>query len=123
MSSVLDTSIYINGVRLPNYSACIRDYEENMMVNKTLGGTIYVDFQNLRRTWAIKWETLFRTDFDVIYAFYLAQFQTNIFNVLYIPAYSISGPALLSISDQDIKFNGVLMKDFSLYVTEQYAFS
>lgn len=122
-NEVLDMSIYINGQRLANYSNCTRDYKANETVNETLGGTLYTDFLNIRRSWVISWDNLMRADYDIIYAFYLWRFQRYTFPILRVPAFGINAPVLLDISPQKLKYNAVIIKDFTLNVTEQFAFS
>jgi len=116
-------SIYINGQKLANYSNCTRDYKAHETVNETLGGTLYTDFLNIRRSWVISWDNLMRSDFDVIYNYYLWRFTYHTFPILQIPAFGINAPVLLDISAQQLKYNAVIIKDFKLNVTEQFAFS
>lgn len=123
MSLPLDMSIYLNGVKLPNFSSCIRAYDTNQVINKTLGGIMYTDFLNIRRSWSIKWEQMFRSDYDIVYNYFLWQYQNHTYPVLQVPAYSINAPVMLLISDQNIRHNAVIVENFVLNVIEQYAFS
>ena len=116
-------SIYLNGTRLPDYSAFVKDVIENSTDNETQGGRIYTDFLNLRRTWKITWNLSTEAEFNLINGFYLWQFTNYQYPILFVPAYGLSKPVKLTRSEQNVKWNGEYTQDFTLLATERDAFS
>lgn len=121
--SRLDMSIIVGSTILPLYSTLKEQISPNETENITLDGTLYTDFVNNRRGWLVGWDKMKESDYSVIRALYNAQYTTETVPIVQIPAYGITAPMKLNISDRDIRLNGEIIEGFTLTLKEQYAIS
>lgn len=118
-----DMTIILGGKVLPKYSRLTRRIIPNEADNITLGGNLFTDFRNYRRSWVISWDKLKASDFDIINEIYLAQFENNSYTTVQIDEYSIYAAVKVGINDQNIKWNGEIYENFTITLNEQYAIS
>lgn len=115
--------IIIGGIVIPKPSTFKRIIDPNETDRRTLAGNLYTDFINNTRSWVIGWKLMTREDYQIIYNLYLAQYQRSIYHILQFNAYSLYVPIKMNITEQNIKWNGALIEDFSMILKEQLPFS
>lgn len=116
-------AIIISGVALPLYSTLKEITTPNETDVTTLDGSLYTDFVNNRRSWAVGWQRLKSADYDVIRQLYNLQYSEERYHVVQIPEYGVVMPMKINISDRNIRWNGEIMEGFSITLKEQYAVS
>lgn len=115
--------VYLGSITLPEYTEITEITEPNSVANKTLDGTLYIDYMNYRRSWTLSWKLITKSDYDLIITEYLKQFSTGAMLNFGIPDMSINSPVYITISDTNRKYNNQLIDGFSIEVQEQYAIS
>lgn len=115
--------IIIGGVELPKPSGFRRTVIGNESNNVTLGGVMYTDFINNRRSWRISWENLKYEDYEIIYDLYFRQYEEETYHYLQFDAYGLYVPVKIEMSEEEIKHNSVLIKNFSITLIEAVPFS
>lgn len=115
-------TIILGGVRLPNYGELNRIYKPRESDHVTLGGHIYTDFLSMNRIWSLGWEILKFTDYQIIKTLYDRQHRERVYFDLQIDALSIYCKARIDISERDLKHNGVVVKGFTVTLTEKTKF-
>lgn len=118
-----DIAIILGGTLLSNYKTLNRLIEPNETDKVTLGGNLFTYHKNNRRIWKISWDLLKEEDFQVIYDLYIDQYNNNTYHTLQLDAYDVYVPVKMEIDNQNIKYNGSIIKGFTLTLKEQYAFS
>lgn len=115
--------IYMNGILLPDYIDIALERQPNATSNVTLDGTLFVDYVNNRRVWNIQWQLLTRDQVQVIIDLYNSQFNTGNNIVMEVANLGIRIDVYLTISADQIKYNGQYSDSFSAVVQEIYAVS
>lgn len=118
-----DMSIIIGGVVLPPFTDFEEITEGNETDSRTLGGYLYTDWKNSLRSWKVSWKTMTQSDYDIVNALWLAQYSNGYYHTLQIDAESILVPVKIDRSNRKIKYNGVVIEDFFIILSEQYPFS
>lgn len=118
-----DMTILLGGETIPYPTTFKRIIEPNETDNRTLGGTLYTDFINNRRSWIIGWKYLKEEDFNIIYDLYMAQYQNEEYHNLIFAHYDINCLVKMNISEQNIKYNGVLIENLTMILKEKLAFT
>lgn len=118
-----DLTMYLGGVKLPDFGDLRLAEIPNQTKTITLAGTTYVDFINRNRTWVLTWEHITESDFNIIKELFNRQYTEETFHILQVDYKSIYTPVLMEISDQNLKYNASVLRDFTITLTEQYAFS
>lgn len=121
--AIHDMTMFLGGKTLPRPSTFKRLIQPNETDITTLGGTLYTDFINNRRVWVIGWKLLTEEDFNIIYALYQRQYSQALYLDFQFDAYSIYSKVKINITDQEIKYNGNLIANFSITLKEQVPFS
>lgn len=116
-------TMYLGGLRLPNYATLREITEPNVAKNVTLDGSLYVDFYNNRRKWEISWKLLKASEYDAIRAKYDLQFSSQTMLQFVVDPLGLFVPVFISINDKNIKWNGQLIEGFTITLEEQYAIS
>jgi len=115
--------IYMNGILLPDYIDIALERQPNATSNVTLDGTLFVDYVNNRRVWNIQWQLLTRDQVQVIIDLYKSQFNTGNNIVMEVANLGIRIDVYLTISADQIKYNGQYSDSFSAVIQEIYAVS
>lgn len=121
--STQDMIIILGGVVMPKYTELQRLFDPNETDIVTLGGFLYTDFINNRRSWRLSWKLLREEDYTTIQNLFLKQYETGVYHPLQLPAYNIYTPVKMGISDHNIKYNGGFVEGFSVILKEQIGFS
>lgn len=116
-------TMYLGGLRLPNYATLKEITEPNVAKNVTLDGSLYVDFYNNRRKWEISWKLLKAAEYDAIRAKYNLQFSSQTMLQFVVDPLGLFVPVFISINEKNIKWNGQLIEGFTITLEEQYAIS
>lgn len=116
-------TMYLDGLRLPDYATLREITEPNVAKNVTLDGSLYVDFYNNRRKWEISWKLLKAAEYDAIRAKYNLQFSSQTMLQFVVDPLGLFVPVFISINDKNIKWNGQLIEGFTITLEEQYAIS
>ena len=116
-------TMYLDGLRLPDYATLREITEPNIAKNVTLDGSLYVDFYNNRRKWELSWKLLKASEYDSIRAKYNLQFSSQTMLQFVVDPLGLFVPVFISITDKNIKWNGQLIEGFSITLEEQYAIS
>lgn len=114
----MDMNIILGGVLLPNFGTLGRQLKPGESDHVTLGGHLYTDFLNIKRVWTLSWEILKFTDYQTLLNLYYRQHRDKVYLDLQIDAYSIYCKARIDISERDLKHNGVVVKAFTVTLTE-----
>lgn len=115
--------IYLDGQALPLYGN-LREITTPMAAeNITLDGTLYVDYQNHRRSWEIGWNYLTQAQYDQIRSAFNKQYSEQRMLQFYVPGLDIDVFVHIKIEDKEIKYNGQLVQDFKITLEEQDAIS
>lgn len=124
MDSKKDMTIIVNGVAWPAYSTLKPKHTPNDTDTRTLDGTMYTDFINNLREWAVAWDKLKESQWQQIFADYMAQYNGEAYAIVEIPAKGIVAPMKIVIdSDPQIRWNGVIYQGMSVTLKEQYPIS
>jgi len=115
--------IYLNGTLLPDYIDISLERSPNASSNVTLDGTLFVDYVNNRRVWTIQWQLLTRDQVQVIVDLYNSQYSTGTNLVMQIPNLCTTTDVYMTISTDQIKYNGQYSESFSAVIQEIYAVS
>lgn len=115
--------IYMNGILLPNYIDIALERSPNATSNITLDGTLFVDYVNNRRVWNIQWQLLTREQVQVIIDLYNSQFTTGNNLAMEVANLGITTDVYMTISVDQIKYNGQYSDSFSAVIQEIYAVS
>lgn len=115
--------IYLNSTLLPDYIDIALERSPNASSNVTLGGTLFVDYVNNRRVWTIQWQLLTREQVQVIIDLYNSQYSTGTNLVMQIPNLGTVTDVYMTISTDQIKYNGQYSESFSAVIQEIYAVS
>lgn len=115
--------IYLNGTLLPDYIDISLERSPNASSNVTLDGTLFVDYVNNRRVWTIQWQLLTRDQVQVIVDLYNSQYSTGTNLVMQIPNLGTTTDIYMTISTDQIKYNGQYSESFSAVIQEIYAVS
>lgn len=91
----------------------------------TLGGSLYTDFISRRQAWQCGWKLITEEQMQIIQDLFEEQYTdpTGAYHLLQFDAYDIYAPVKLEITDQQIKYNGALIENFSIVLKQQYAVS
>lgn len=116
-----DMILIIGGHIIPRPSTFREKTEPNETDRRTLGGKLSTDFININRSWSIGWDIISADDFAVIHQLYYDQYTNEAYPVMQFDAYDIYGPVKLEISEKDIKYNGSVIKNFTMTIKEQNA--
>ena len=116
-------TMYLGGLRLPDYGTLKEITEPNVAKNVTLDGSLYVDFYNNRRKWEISWKYLKAAEYDAIRAKYNLQFSSQTMLQFVVDPLGLFVPVFISINEKNIKWNGQLIEGFTITLEEQYAIS
>lgn len=116
-------TMYLGGLRLPDYATLKEITEPNVAKNVTLDGSLYVDFYNNRRKWEISWKLLKAAEYDAIRAKYNLQFSSQTMLQFVVDPLGLFVPVFISINEKNIKWNGQLVEGFIITLEEQYAIS
>ena len=115
--------IYLNSTLLPDYIDIALERSPNASSNVTLGGTLFVDYVNNRRVWTIQWQLLTRDQVQVIIDLYNLQYSTGTNLIMQIPNLGTTTDVYMTISTDQIKYNGQYSDSFSAVIQEIYAVS
>lgn len=115
--------IYLNSTLLPDYIDIALERSPNASSNVTLGGTLFVDYVNNRRVWTIQWQLLTREQVQIIIDLYNSQYSTGTNLVMEIPQLGTITDVYMTISTDQIKYNGQYSESFSAVIQEIYAVS
>ena len=121
--SIKDMALIIGGRLIPRPSTFKKITDANETDRRTLGGELFTDFINLNRSWQIGWELITAEDFATIQALYTEQYQNETYHIMQFDAYNIYGPVKLEISEENIKWNGSVLQNFTMIIKEQHAIS
>lgn len=116
-------TMYLDGLRLPDYGALKEIINPNIAKNVTLDGSLYVDFYNNRRSWEISWKYLKPAEYNAIRAKYDRQFSQQTMLQFVVDPLGLFVPVYISINEKNIKWNGQLIEGFTITLEEQYAIS
>lgn len=116
-------TMYLGGLKLPNYATLKEITQPNVAKNTALDGSLYVDFYNNRRAWEISWKFLKPDEYDAIRAKYNLQFSSQTMLQFIVDPLGLFVPVFISINDKNIKWNGQLIEGFTITLEEQYAIS
>lgn len=116
-------TIILGSVTLPDQTQLVETTTPNETDIETLNGSLYTDFVNYRRSWAVSLLPLCRADFEAIYSVYTNQYVNESYVTFVCAARSINTVVKVNISDQDIKWNGDQVDGFTLTLKEQHAIS
>lgn len=109
----------LGGRLLPNFGKLKRSIAANESDHITLGGHLYTDFLNLKRTWTLSWDILRADQFQIILDLYMRQHREKVYLDLQIDAYNIYCKAKIEISEHLLKYNGVTVKNFTMKLIEK----
>lgn len=116
-----DMTFSLGGTTVPRPTTFVRKDDGNYKARRTLQGVLYVDFRERLRSWTIGWNLiLVDSDFSTLKTMWEQQFITRTFPQLVFPEYGVDTPVFMEISDQPIRYNGVLIESFTMTLTEQY---
>lgn len=118
-----DMAIIIGGTLLPKFTTINRIDTPNETDHTTLEGVMYTDFVNTRRAWKLTYKLITEEDYEIIKGLWFLQYQDEVYHTMQFDAYGIYTPVKITMSDQNIRYNGALIEDFSIILTEQYAVS
>ncbi len=121
--STQDMIIILGGVEMPKFTDLKRLLDPNETDIETLGGNLFTDFINNRRSWRLSWKLLKEEDYTTIQNLFLEQYEIGVYHPLQIDAYNLYTPVKMEISDHDIKHNGGFVEGFSVLLKEQVGFS
>jgi hypothetical protein len=114
-----DMSMVLGGRLLPKPSTFKKTDSINGVDVTTLGGVLYTDFRDRRRSWDVGWENiLYATDHETIMDIWREQITTRTYPMLQFDAESIYVPVKIDISSQSLKYNGTLVQSFTITLTE-----
>lgn len=119
-----DMTIILGGVVLPYPS----DYEENTTQNdqdiETLGGGMYTDFINIRRSWKISWNRIKEEDHAIIRNLFDSQYETKTYLPFQFDSFGIYTSVKMNFPKK-IKhmYNGVIISGLSIELIEQNGIS
>jgi hypothetical protein len=116
-------TIILGGFILPDQTQLLETTIPNETDTRTLDGTLYTDFIGINRSWLVALLPLCRDDWDALYAVYRSQYTNETYLPLVCAARDIDTIVKMNISDQDIKWNGDRVDDFSVTLKEAYAIS
>lgn len=116
-------TIIFGGLTLPDQTQLVETTTPKEVDVEVLNGSMYTDFTSFRRSWSVAFLPLCRDDFDAIYAVYKSQYDTESYVTLVCAALGISTIVKANISDQNLRWNGDQVQDFSLTLKEQIAIS
>lgn len=120
----MDMSMYVGGVKLRYPSSFQRNDSGNETTVETLGGQIYTDFRDRKRSWVVGWANMFLEDMEALRDVWASQYSSPYSYISFVfPAEGISVVAKLDISVQKPKHNGVIVENFSITLTEQHPVS
>lgn len=109
----------LGGQLLPNFGKLRRAISANESDHITLGGHLYTDFLNLKRTWTLSWDILKAEQFQIIQDLYTRQHRDRVYLDLQIDAYGIYCKAKLEVSEHLLKYNGVTVKNLTVKLIEK----
>ena len=118
-----DMSIVLGGVVLPSYSDLTELTKENSTDRVTLGGSTFTDFKNVLRSWRMSWDLITEEDYQIIRGVYNNQIANKSYPFFELAAFGLYVPVRMKITDTKYKYNGALIKNFSITITEQHAIS
>lgn len=114
-----DMTFSIGGVTIPKPTTFVRRDDGNYSARRVIEGALKVDFRERLRSWTVGWNLiLVDSDFQSIHDLWTAQFDTRTFPTMVFTEYGINGEVFIEISDQNIRYNGILIESFSLTITE-----
>lgn len=116
-------ALYLDNTLLPKHLDLTSTPVANAAKNRTINGTLYVDFQNNLRSWEVKWGMLTRAEVDAILAKYYLQFSEGRMLNFAIPGKGISTSVYVNVSPDSIKYNGQYSNDFTVVLEEAFAIS
>lgn len=118
--ATLDMALILGGVLLPYYSSFNKIISPNETNNITLGGRLSTDFINTRRAWKITWKNMKQENYEIVYAIWAAQYTTFRYTTFQFNAKGIYCPVKVDIMpEHEIKYNGSLIANFYIILSEQ----
>lgn len=116
-------NIFLNNQKLPNHLKLTQNLTPNQAKNLTINGTLYVQYFNNRRSWDVEWSLLTRAEVQIILDLYNYQFENAMPLQMSIPGKSLDVFVYMTVSKDDIKYNGQYSESFSVTLEEIYAIS
>ena len=117
-------AMVLGGQLLPKPTTFKRIVDTNETDRVTLGGTLYTDFINTRRSWEVSWKLLKASDYTIINNLFYGQYSNESYYYLQFNAYSLYVPVKIEIDkNQNIRYNGGFYEGFKIILKEQYAIS
>lgn len=115
-----DMAMVLGGRLLPKPSTFLKKEDINGVDVRTLGGVLYTDFRDRNRSWTVGWKNiLYDTDHQTITDIWLEQLDTRTYPMLQFDSEGIYVPVKIDISEQKIRYNGTLIQDFTITLTER----
>jgi len=115
-----DMRLVIGGQLIPKPSTFVRIESPNAIDVRTLGNVLYTDFINRSRSWQIGWKNILEeTDLQIIKDLVSDQFQTGVYPMMQFDQYDLYCQVKIDISQEKIKYNGVLVENFTMTLTEK----
>lgn len=108
---------------LPLYSTLKEQIDPIESENVTLDGAMYTDFTANRRAWAVGFENMRASDYDVIRGIYNRQYTNEAIPIIQLVEYGIIAPMKVVMSDRNIRLNGEIISGVTMTLKEQYAVS
>lgn len=116
-------TVELGGLLLPVQASITETTTENATDTVTLDGTLYTDFINIRRSWAIVFIPMSLTTYQAIYNVFFSQYQNADYLEFICSALGIDTFVRVTISDKAYDNNGTLVNGLTLTLSEQYAIS
>lgn len=115
-------NVLLDGVAIPKASGYVLKPDLQVKKNTSLQGRDSYDFIYRKRQWVISWNYIKTSDFDLLYDFWLDQFDNTTLPLMTITDEGITDvPVYIDISDMVRKYNNALKEGFSVVLTERDA--
>lgn len=115
-----DMAMVLGGRLIPKPSGFLKTETINGVDVTTLGGVLYTDFRDRKRVWQVSWDNiLYGTDMQTILDVWEQQLATRTYPMLQFDAENLYVPVKVDISEQKIRYNGTVVEQFSITLTEQ----